>query len=270
MDTILPGEVTMETELDNSVKIRKSPWLFSWIPAILLKPRATIQMIDKEQKHTWLTPLVVLSVMAVLVVIVAAPIRRNAIQMGLTTPPDFQYYSADQQAQFYTAQATQTSPLFMYVFPVLFGLLAIWLSWFILGSVLHLVLTLSGSRAVSVKSYNMVGWAMVPLGVRYLVQIIAMIITRSTINGAGLSGLVSAEATGVAAYLAALLGLIDIFFIWEILLLIMGTRDYSGLARKKALSATLISLFIFMIIFALPGFLQSILSTLSFTRYYFF
>ena len=260
----------MDIEIDTSAKNRKSPWLFSWIPVILLKPRATIQKINKEEKHTWMTPLVVLSVLAILVVIIAAPIRRNAIQMGLTTPPDFQYYSADQQAQFYNAQATQTSPLFMYVFPVLFGLVAIWLSWFILGSVLHLVLTLSGSRAMSIKSYNMVGWAMAPLAVRYLVQIIAMIITRSTINGAGLSGLISAEATGVAAYLAALLGLIDIFFIWQIVLLIMGTSDYSGLARKKALSATLLSLFIFMIIFALPGFLQSILSTLSFTRYYFF
>jgi hypothetical protein len=260
----------MDNEIDTSVTTRKNPWLFSWIPAILIRPRATIPLINKEQKHIWLTPLVVLSVLAVLVVIIAAPIRRNAIQMGLTTPPDFQYYSAEQQTQFYNAQATQTSPLFMYVFPVLFGLVAIWLSWFILGSVLHLALTLSGSRAVSVKSYNMVGWAMVPLGVRYLVQIIAMVITKSTINGAGLSGLVSAEATGIAAYLAALLGLIDIFFIWQIILLILGTRDYSGLARKKALSATLISLFIFMIIFALPGFLQSILSTLSFTRYYFF
>lgn len=260
----------METELDTSVKNRKSPWLFHWILEILIRPRATIQLINKEQKHIWLTPLVVLSVLAILVLVIAAPIRRNAIQMGLTTPPDFQYYSADQQAQFYNAQTTQTSPLFMYVFPILFSLVAIWLSWFILGSVLHLALTLSGSRALSIKSYNMVGWSMVPLGVRSLVQIIAMIITRSTINGAGLSGLVSAEATGVTAYLAALLGLIDIFFIWHIVLLILGTRDYSGLARKKALSATLISLFIFMIIFALPGFLQSILSTLSFTRYYFF
>ena len=260
----------METELDNSVKIRKSPWLFSWIPAILLKPRSTIELINKEQKHIWLTPLVVLSALAILVVMIAAPIRRNAIQMGLTTPPDFQYYSADQQAQFYTAQATQTSPLFMYVFPILFGLVAIWLSWFILGSVLHLALTLSGRRAVSIRSYNMVVWAMVPLGVRYLVQIIAMIATKSTINRAGLSGLVGADPTGVMAYVAALLGLIDIFFIWQIVLLILGTRDYSGLASRKALGATLITLFIFMIVFALPGFLQSILSNLSFTQYYFF
>ncbi len=116
----------------------------------------------------------------------------------------------------------------------------------------------------------MVGWSMVPLGVRSLVQIIAMIATRSTINGAGLSGLAGADPTGLMAYLAAFLGLIDIFFIWQIVLLIMGARDYSGLASRKALGATLISLFIFMIIFALPGFLQSILSNLSFTQYYFF
>lgn len=260
----------METELEAGIQTRKSPWFFKWIPAILLRPRTIINLVNTERKHIWLTPLVVLSALAILVVIVAAPIRRNAIQMGLTTPPDFQYYSADQQAQFYAAQATQTSPLFMYVFPILFGLLAIWLSWFLLSSILHLSLTLSGSRAASLNSYNLVGWSMVPLGVRSLVQIIAMLATRATINGAGLSGLVSADATGLAAYLAALLGLIDIFFLWQVVLLFMGTREYSGLSNKKAFTATLVSLLIYMVIFGLPGFLQSILSNLSFTRYYFF
>ena len=173
---------------------------------MLLKPRATLHTINQQQKNIWLTPLLVISVLSILLVLVAAPIRRNTIQMGLTTPPDFQYYSADQQAQFLNAQATQTSPIFLYVFPVVFGLVSIWLSWFLLSSILHLVLTLSGSHAPSLKSYNLVGWAMLPLGVRSLVQIIGMLVMRSTINGAGLSGLLGSDVSGVAAYLAAFLG----------------------------------------------------------------
>ncbi len=243
---------------------------FDWLYRILIKPRATVQAIEQQQKNVWLMPLAVLSLLVVLQALVTGPIRRNMIQMGLTTPPDFQYYSADQQAQFLNAQATQTSPLFLYVFPILFALVSIWLAWFLLSSILHLVLTLSGSHAPSVKSYNMVAWTMLPLGVRALVQIIAMLATHSTINGAGLSGLLPADAGGFVAYIAAFLGLLDVFFLWHCLLLVMGVGVFSGLKKNKVVLATVGTIVIFMLIMAIPGFLKAILGNLSFGQYYFF
>ena len=260
----------MDTEVEAMPQTKKRNIHFEWLPSILIKPRSTILTINKESKPLWLTPLLTLSILALLVVLVAAPIRRNTIQMGLTTPPDFQYYSAEQQTQFMNAQATQTSPIFLYVLPLLFGLASIWIAWFLLSSILHLVLTLSGSHATSQKSFNLVSWTMLPLGVRTIVQIIAMLITKSTINGAGLSGLIGADAQGVLIYVAAILGLIDIYFLWQGVLLIIGVRDFSNLSRGKAWGATLISLAIFLVIFALPGFLKSILSHLTLTQYYFF
>ena len=260
----------MDSDVELNLREKKQNWHFDWLLSLLIKPRATVRTINEQQKNIWLTPLLVISVLSILVVLVAAPIRRNTIQMGLTTPPDFQYYSPEQQEQFYTAQATQTSPLFLYVFPVVFGLISVWLSWFLLSSILHLVLTLTGSHAPSLKAYNLVGWAMLPLGVRSLVQIIGMLVMRSTINGAGLSGLLGADLSGLAAYAAAFLGMVDIFFLWECLLVILGVKDFSGLTKNKAVVATLGSILIFMLIFALPGFLKSILSNLSIGRYYFF
>lgn len=260
----------MDTEVEAILQSKKRNMHFEWIPLILIKPRSTILTINKEQKPVWLTPLLILSVLALLLVLVGAPIRRNTIQMGLTTPPDFQYYSAEQQTQFMNAQATQTSPIFLYMLPLLFGLASIWIAWFLLSSVLHLVLTLSGSHATSQKSFNLVSWTMLPLGVRTIVQVIAMLITRSTINGAGLSGLIGTDAQGILAYVGAILGLIDIYLLWQGILLIIGVRDFSNLSRGKAWGATLISLAIFLVIFALPGFLKSILSQLTLTQYYFF
>ena len=137
----------MDSDVELKLHEKKQNWHFDWLLSLLIKPRATVRAINEQQKNIWLTPLLFISVLSILVVLVAAPIRRNTIQMGLTTPPDFQYYSPEQQAQFYTAQATQTSPLFLYVFPVVFGLVSIWLSWFLLSSILHLVLTLTGSHA---------------------------------------------------------------------------------------------------------------------------
>jgi hypothetical protein len=260
----------MNSNIELKPESKKPDLHLKWLYEILIKPRSTFQAVNQEKKNAWLIPLAALSVLAILQAMVTAPIKRNMIQMGLTTPPNFQYYSPEQQTQFYNAQATQTSFLFLYVFPILFALLSIWLSWFLLSSILHLVLTLSGSHAPSLKSYYAVGWSMIPLGIRSLVQIIAMLATRSTINGAGLSGLFPADASGFTAYLAGFLGLIDVFFIWHAVVLIIGAHDFSGLSRKKVILATLGSIVIFMLIFAVPGFLKSILSNLSFGQYYFF
>jgi len=260
----------MASDGESKINGKEKGWNFPWLIRLLIKPRATLHAINEQKKNAWLTPLLVVSVLAILLVLVAAPIRRNTIQMGLSMPPDFQYYSAEQQQQFLDAQATQTSPIFLYIFPVVFALVSLWLAWFLLSSILHLVLTLSGSHAPSLKSYNLVAWSLLPLGVRSLVQIIAMLVTKATINGAGLSGLFGTEVSGFPAYIAAFLGLVDVFFLWHCVLVVMGVRDFSGLSRNKALVATLGSILLYMLLFALPGFLKSILGNLSFTQYYFF
>jgi len=260
----------MASDVEMRVKLKEKDWNLRWLHGVLIKPRQTLHSVNEQQKNKWLTPLLVLSLLAILVVLVAAPIRRNTIQMGLSIPPDFQYYSVEQQEQFYKAQATQTSPIFLYVFPMVFGLVGIWLAWFLVSSVLHLILTLSGSHAPSLKSHNLVAWCMLPLGIRSLVQMVAMLATKSIINGAGLSGLFNADVTGFAAYIASFLGLVDIFFLWYCVILVIGVRDFSGLSKSKALLSTLGAILVYMLLFALPGFLGSILGNLSFTRYYFF
>ena len=61
---------------------------------------------------------------------------------------------------------------------------------------LHLSLTLTGSRAHSVRSYNLVAWTMLPLAVRQVVQIGAMLFTHSLISASGLSGFVTVSGGG--------------------------------------------------------------------------
>jgi hypothetical protein len=260
----------MNSDVEAVITDKKSKAHFDWLFKLIFKPRSTLNAINQQPRNVWLLPLLVLSLFAIIQVLVAAPIRRNMIQMGLTTPPDFQYYSAEQQAQFLNAQATQTSPLFLYVFPILFALVSIWLSWFLISSILHLVLTLSGSHAPSLKSYNAVSWSLLPLGLRSLVQVVAMLVTHSTINGAGLSGLFASDVTGFAAYAAGILGILDFFFLWVCVLLGIAVRDFSGLSKNKVLFATTGTILIYTLLFALPGFLKVILSNLSFGQYYFF
>ena len=250
--------------------IKKSPFQFGWIIPIFLRPRKTTAEIVERDKQVWLTPLLILSVLVIIVALVSAPLRLQAIQNGTNLPVDFQYYSEEQQQQFYEAQATQTSPLFIYVFPILSGLLKVWVSWFLLSILWYLSLTLAGSRAGSTKFYNLAGWSFMPLALRYLVQIIGILVTKELITSPGLSGFISADAAGLAVYFGAFLALIDIYFIFQVVLLFIGVIPLSGLTKTKAWIATAITLVIVMLLMALPGFLSNALSGLSVTRPFFF
>jgi hypothetical protein len=259
---------TNKTEIKE--KIKKNPFHFEWILPVITKPRKAIEKITSQEKPVWLTPLVVISVLIILAALVAGPIKRNIIQMGLNMPESFQYYSEEQQMQFMNAQANRTSPLFLYVFPILTSLAGLWVSFFLLSSLLHLSLTLAGSRSQNVRSYNLVGWSMLPLGVRLLVQMAAMLVTKTVVSNPGLSGFISGDIKGFAAFAAALLALIDIYFIWQIILLLVGVRPLSGLKRSSAWMATAISLVILMLLQSVPGFLSSALSGLTSSTPFFF
>jgi len=93
------------------------------------------------------------------------------------------------------AQASQSSPLFLYVFPILGLLLGILVTWFLLRSLLHLSLTLAGSRGKSILSGNLAGWSTMPLIFRSLVRIVAMLTTKTAISAKGLSGLITSTTT---------------------------------------------------------------------------
>ena len=190
----------------------------TWIPLLFLRPKRTIHEVVQRTKSVWQLPLLVLSVLILVLALVSAPIKKMAIEMGTNLPPDFQYYSPEMQAQFMEAQASQTSPLFLYVFPILFGILGIWVTWFITASILHLVITLYGSRASNTKSYNLTAWAMLPIALRLILQIIAVIATKQQVSAPGLSGFLTADTQGLTAYLRAILALVGdqttFWFVW--------------------------------------------------------
>ena len=243
---------------------------FGWIVPLFTRPARTTATIATQDKAVWLTPLLILSILVVLTVLIGAPIQRNIIQMGSAVPPDFQYYSPEMQEQFFAAQAKQTSPLFLYVFPLLSGLMKIWIPWFLLSILLYLSLTLTGSRAASTRSYNLVGWSMLPFATRMIVQILVMLFTKTVINSPGLSGFVDSGAAGIGAYFRGVLGYIDIYFIFHVVLLLLGSMPLSGLTRSKAWIATAVSILILLFLVGLPSLLSSALSGLNMSGGFYF
>jgi len=251
-----------ETEQENKVRSFHS-LRWNWLLGILIHPRKTISNILVEEKANWQTPLLVLTVLVILAVVVEAPIQRVIIQSGAEIPENFQYWSTEQQNAFMQSQAMQTSPLFLYVFPILTRIAGFWLIWFLLSSILHLSITLFGSRSSRQQVSNLVAWTMTPLALRLLVEIIVVLTTHRLIENRGLSSLIASDAEGFSVFLRGILANIDLYYVWHVILLLVGAMPLSGLSKSKANEATLIAAITMLLLMAVPALLSSVLSGLS-------
>jgi hypothetical protein len=245
---------TMPVKIPETTLIETGTWRSSlkWILPVLFKPTKGLQEITSRDKAFWLTPLVAISLAALLSILVAGPIRTQQAQMGTNLPTDFQYYTPEQQQQFTQAQQTSSSPLFAYVFPAITLLAGVWISWVLLGGMLHLGLTLAGSRSSSLKSLNLTAWSGLPFAVRYLIQAVYILFTRNLIASEGLSGLAT-----IGSFFSAFLKQVDIYLVWQIVLVFVGVPMIAGMARRKAWLVTGIVLLILLILSSLPSFAVS-------------
>jgi hypothetical protein len=238
------------------------------LPA-LFRPRATFARIVEHPGDTWLTPITVLMVLSVLEVLIAAPIKQAAQQLGPTLPESAQWWSQEQIAQYMQIQSYATGPVFVYVFPILLNVLTIWVGWLVLVGLLHLALTLLGGRGSTRTAMNVVAWASLPFALRSLVHMLGMWQTQQLLKYAGLSGLVTADGTTLNLILGAGLALVDIYWLWHVLWLIVGVRVSTSLPLGKAVSGVLLSVGVFMALQALPAFLVARYPELQIIRPFF-
>jgi hypothetical protein len=84
-----------------------------WIAPALFHPRQAFATIAAQSGGVWLTPLLLLTLTAVAAVLVAGPLKKQAaLNSPPELPPNFEYYSPEDQAQFMQAlQATQSDLL---------------------------------------------------------------------------------------------------------------------------------------------------------------
>jgi len=235
---------------------------------IFFRPKRTLKEVVAQEHGVWLLPLLVLSLLVILNVLAGAPARRAAIinaQSG-ELPYGFDYWTPEEQQQYFDALARSASPVNLYVFPIIGGVLGVWIIWFLLGSILHLSLTLAGSRSSNAGALNLTAWASMPLAIRLIVQAIAVLSSGHLIQSAGLSGFAPAESP----FWSAVLGLIDVYLIWQLVLLLIGALPLSGLSHRKAWIATLMAFLIVIALRALPAFIGAKLSGLSTGGFFYF
>ena len=234
-----------------------------WLFQLFYKPRTTLTKVGAEDVSNKRAPLLFISILVVLAVLIAAPVKTQQLQIGATLPDDFQWWSEEQQQQYMEAQANQASPIFMILFPALSGILGYLVFSMLMASILYLVLTLAGSRAPRLKIGNLVAWAMVPFGLRELVKFFVVGSSKQLVENPGLSNFIEADAKGVSAYLRGILGSIDLYWLLFLVFLIIGAILISGLKKSKAVVTTIVAVLIMLLLQGLPSLISSLLGGLN-------
>ncbi|MDX9863552.1 MAG: YIP1 family protein [Anaerolineaceae bacterium] len=245
--------MTLPDEINGEVKpsLKADP---RWLLSIFTHPTRTLHEILGNSKAIWLWPVLLLSLLAVIRILVSGPIQIQSAQGIEVIPPDFQYYTPEQQEQFQSAISVNQGPVMVYVLPGLAAVLGVWLHWFLLGALLHLALTLNGSRSSNTAALNLTAWASLPLALREIVRIFSILFTHRLIQSPGLSGFAS------GGFLSALLAQIDAYFLWQIVLILIGALHISGMTRAKTWIVTLTTILIVMGLLAIPAYLVTRLS----------
>lgn len=231
----------------------KRNWRFDLIIPLFFHPRATLARVAADSHANWRTPILLLALAAVLRALVDGWIK-SLVQGGeIALPPGFEYYTPEQMAQFQQAATATNNNLFNYVLPAIGALLGIVAVWLVMGWLLHLVLTLLGGRSTSQAVLNMAAWASLPLLLRFGVQIVSMLVTRTVITAPGLSGFAPSGAGFSVTLFGSMLTQVDIYLVWQTILLVIGARLVSQLSAVKCWAAVLGMLVLVMALRALPA-----------------
>ena len=241
------------------------------VPTLLVRPRRAFAEIIHLDRPSWLTPLLILSLAALLPVLAVGRVRQQAGGFGAESlPPDFQYYSPDQQAQFMTALESTRSPTFLYILPGVGAVAVVWIGWLITGGVLHLVSTVLGGRSTSLAVLNFAAWSGLPFALRAVVRAGFILLAGRAIAGPGLAGFVASDAAGLSLFARQVLATFDLYLVWPVVLLGLGLAALGGLTLGKVIASVVVTEVVAMLVQAIPAAILASLAGLNIVRPFLF
>jgi hypothetical protein len=188
-----------------------------------------------------------------LVVVVAGYLKTRAAMLGeIQMPRDWQFWTPEMQNNYMQAQQATQGPVFMYVMPMIGSLTGLWVGWLLLAALLHFGSTLLGGRGSMQSALNIVAWASLPFAVRDILRIIFMLSASHAIISPGLSGFASTPG-----FVSQLLTRVDIFLIWQVILLVIGFSVTDSLPRSKAVAGVAVVMLLVLLAQAGLGALTS-------------
>jgi hypothetical protein len=209
---------------------RKTNNPFGRIFALLTHPRQFFA----SDPGGWGLPMLLLSLTLALQTAVGGYFRARAAAMGeISLPPDWQWWSAEMQNNYLQAQQATQGPVFVYVIPLVGALTGLWLGWLLVSGLLHLASTLLGGRGSMSSALGVVAWASLPFALRDILRVVFMLAAGRAISSPGLSGFISGGEAGMI-FASQLLQLVDLFFVWYVILMAIGFSVKDNLGKGKA------------------------------------
>ncbi len=235
-------------ELDQMKAERPKRFRLDWLLSVFLRPREAFTAIAAESGAVWLAPLVILVTTGSIQAIISGVMKMRSGAGGVSLGP--------------TATV---------IFPLLAGIIGVVVSWLLVSSAVHLALMVQGGRSTQGTMSNIVAWAALPLALRDLVRIVAMLIAGRPIMAAGVSGFISAGAVGGALFFRQLLAMVDLYMIWHVVLIITGVNQSgAGLPKKRVALSMVLVILLLALIRAAAGFAIASLGNLSPTQSFFY
>lgn len=241
-----------------TVSNSQTPPLWQLLFGIIDRPTATFKAVLARRKWwMWVVPFLVVLVCMGAMTAVRTPydteLSRQEVERRLASMPADQAQAARESMEtfmslpFRLATALVTVTIFL-----LIGIVA-------QAAILYFGSLVAGGEVDFGPVFTMSVWTRLPSAIYFLVQAGFMLVAKRAINAPGLSTLV---ATGDLVKDAqnpmfSLLGRLEPFFLWHLLLVVLGVSVVARFSRKKALVLALIYAVLSLAVTTIPGLLAA-------------
>ena len=272
---------TEASKLDELKNGKKFSLNFKRMGRLITQPRLVFTNIEEEgKKAEWLTPIIVVAaiiLLAGLLSVSAASTPSSAAGQASSSaqtnfgpgsmgggggmgggPMGMQQSAAassdDETAGDSAAQEDNSSSnMLTKTFSAFGSVLSFALSWLILGSIVNLLSISMGGQANTHLALIFAAWASIPMGARAVMQIVYTLATGSSITAVGLSGFITGTDTNGLIFLEKLLEQVDIYMIWQAVLLTIAVSVMTKLNNKKPILVAAASMAILIVLKSLLG-----------------
>jgi hypothetical protein len=215
---------------------------------IVVRPRSTLAYLRDAGGASWIWPALLAVVIVIVTTIAIAPITARIAQeqMDQVLEQQGEDLSPLEQQQIEQAAQFATNPVFIIVFPAITGVIAMAVGWLIRGGALYLFSLLLGGHSGFGAMFRMAVWTTLPDSVRQVVTSIGTVMAGRVLSS-GLAGLVQTPETGAAIPIPSstgavlwqtFLGGIDIYWLWAMILTVIGVAVTAHLSWRKGLVVT--------------------------------
>lgn len=212
---------------------------------ILVQPARTLTHFRDHPRRSWLAPAILAILLVVAQSLVTVPITNQATAeqveeqrptgtVGAQMPPE-------ERAQVEGRMDQRSNLPLVAGTAIVGGLIGLWVRWLLRAGAIHLFSLGLGGRNRFNQVFSMVVWTWVPLLIRSLLQTLTIALGGTVPTHRGLAAYLAALGqplpTGIQYTLLSQTQL-DLFVLWNLLLLALGVLIVTGLSRGKVLVVT--------------------------------